>query len=275
MKRGERTRFFCERETFPPKTSPTQMNILDVQSNKRRDGRLFTQLRPIFMKTRVISHASGSAYMEVYHTKVICGVYGPRQLTTEYSDKAIVQCEFKYASFSMANMRRGFIQDREEKELAMTIAKTLSVAIQLEKFPKSVIDINILILEDDGDVLGAALTCASLALADAGIHTYDLIAACSVSRIEGVIVLDPCAEEESHQEGSLTVAYMPSLNRIIHMEQTGEMEMEKTFQAIDLCVDACAQIHKLMAQHLTMSLLKKKQKTNKTKKKIKERKRKI
>jgi ribonuclease PH len=62
----------------------------------------------------------------------------------------------------------------------------------------------------------------------------------------------------------LTVAYMPSLNRIIHMEQTGEMEMEKTFQAIDLCVDACAQIHKLMAQHLTMSLLKKKQKTNKS-----------
>jgi ribonuclease PH len=28
--------------------------------------------------------------------------------------------------------------------------------------------------------LSASLTCASLALADAGIHTYDLIAACSV-----------------------------------------------------------------------------------------------
>jgi hypothetical protein len=57
---------------------------------------------------------------------------------------------------------------------------------------------------------------------------------------------------------------MPSLNRIVHIEQVGEMEVEKTFQSIELCVDACKQIHKIMTKHLTMSLLKKKQKSNKT-----------
>lgn len=75
---------------------------------------------------------------------------------------------------------------------------------------------------------------------------------------------DPlCLEAKQHFLGSLTIAYMPSLNRIVHMEQVGEMEIEKTFQGIDLCVDACKQIHKIMIKHLTMSLLKKKQKNNK------------
>jgi hypothetical protein len=49
MKRGERTHFFCQRETFPPKIQPSskQNKILDTVNNKRHDGRLFNQLRPI------------------------------------------------------------------------------------------------------------------------------------------------------------------------------------------------------------------------------------
>jgi hypothetical protein len=41
---------------------------------------------------------------------VVAFRYGPRQLTTEYSDKGIVQCEFKYSSFSTPYARRGFFQ---------------------------------------------------------------------------------------------------------------------------------------------------------------------
>lgn len=49
----------------------------------------------------------------------------------------------------------------------------------VEKFPKSVIEINILVLEADGGVLSAAITAGSLALADAGILCYDLVACSS------------------------------------------------------------------------------------------------
>lgn len=49
----------------------------------------------------------------------------------------------------------------------------------VEKFPKSVIEINVLILEADGGALSAAITAGSLALADAGILCYDVVASCS------------------------------------------------------------------------------------------------
>ena len=50
-------------------------------------------------------------------------------------------------------------------------------------YPKSQIDIHVIVLEDAGSVLASALTCAGLALADASIHMFDtLIGASLVSR---------------------------------------------------------------------------------------------
>jgi exosome complex component MTR3 len=46
-------------------------------------------------------------------------------------------------------------------------------------YPKSQIDVHVIVLEDAGSVLAAALTCAGLALADASIHMFDVIVGAS------------------------------------------------------------------------------------------------
>jgi exosome complex component MTR3 len=46
-------------------------------------------------------------------------------------------------------------------------------------YPKSQIDVHVIVLEDSGSVLAAALTCAGLALADASIHMFDVIVGAS------------------------------------------------------------------------------------------------
>jgi len=55
------------------------------------------------------------------------------------------------------------------------MSEALSVAIRLEKYPKSSIDIFVIVLQDDGGAFAAAINCASLALADAGIEMFDLV----------------------------------------------------------------------------------------------------
>eukprot|EP01027_Heterolobosea_sp_BB2_P014874 GEZU01021335.1.p1 GENE.GEZU01021335.1~~GEZU01021335.1.p1 ORF type:complete len:109 (+),score=2.52 GEZU01021335.1:3-329(+) len=57
------------------------------------------------MKTGVISAARGSAYLELNKTKIICGVYGPRQIAGEFSDKGRLNCDFKMTSFSADHRR--------------------------------------------------------------------------------------------------------------------------------------------------------------------------
>ena len=64
-------------------------------------------------------------------------------------------------------------------ETSTLIAQALELSIPLEKYPKAAIDVHIFVLESSGGVVGTATTCASLALADAGVELFDLVAACS------------------------------------------------------------------------------------------------
>ena len=61
------------------------------------------------------------------------------------------------------------------------MSEALAPSIRLDLLPKSNIDVYISVLENDGTAscLAAAITCASVAVADAGIEMLDLVAACS------------------------------------------------------------------------------------------------
>lgn len=58
----------------------------------------------------------------------------------------------------------------------------LTPAVLLEALPKSVVDVFVNVIESDGTAssLACAVTCASLALASAGIEMQDLVAGCSL-----------------------------------------------------------------------------------------------
>jgi exosome complex component MTR3 len=109
--------------------------------------------------------------------------YGPRQTSgSEFSEKGKLQCEFKFATFSCKDERRKYQQDKEERDYSLLMVQALEVSVIVEKFPKSVIDVYVTVIESDGSALSAAITCASMALADAGIEMYDLVVSCSVVR---------------------------------------------------------------------------------------------
>ena len=52
--------------------------------------------------------------------------------------------------------------------------------MQTHTFPKANVDVYCLVMESGGSDTAVAITAASLALADAGIEMYDLVAACKV-----------------------------------------------------------------------------------------------
>jgi len=222
-----------------------------TEGGLRRDGRGINQFRNIFLKTGVLNQASGSAYIEINQTKVLCAVHGPHQSTKlQFNEEGRLNCEFKYASFSCADTRRKFAQERDEKEFSRQMLQALENSVRLELYPKSLIDIYAFVLESGGATLAAALTAASLALADAGIEMFDLVSACAAAKVDGAIVLDPDEVEEKYQSGGLTVALMPSLNEITQLYQSGELEYEKAIEAQQLCLDGCAKLYSLMTHCL-------------------------
>lgn len=68
----------------------------DIISHSRQDGRSNDEHRLIFLKTGVISQARGSAYVEQGKTKVMCGVYGPREIPrrSDFSMNGVLSCRY-------------------------------------------------------------------------------------------------------------------------------------------------------------------------------------
>ena len=89
----------------------------------------------LVLKTGVVSQAKGSAYVELNNTKVICSVYGPREVQkkSDFSLNGQLFCEFKFAPFS-CKKKRGHQQDNEELELSCILRESLAPAVCLVYF---------------------------------------------------------------------------------------------------------------------------------------------
>eukprot|EP00041_Stephanoeca_diplocostata_P000460 m.14865 g.14865 ORF g.14865 m.14865 type:complete len:270 (-) comp10548_c0_seq1:199-1008(-) len=213
--------------------------------------------RKTFAKTNVVGRAKGSAYLERGNTKVIVSCFGPRDLlrTREYFAEGKLDCEFKFAPFASRRQRRGHMQDEEEKELSSVLSQTLSAAVRLDQYPKSLIDLSILVLEDDGSAFAAAVTCAAIALADAGIEMLDMVCACTVCRVApksalaathgvGSILVDPTEDDVGPTDAVLTVSYMPAFDEICGLVQTGAIVSgEDQEKALRVCIEGCTKAH--------------------------------
>ncbi|KAI9140850.1 ribosomal protein S5 domain 2-type protein, partial [Paraphysoderma sedebokerense] len=218
-------------------STETQSEILDL-SGHRDDGRTVENVRPVFLKTGVVPQANGSAYIEQGNTKIICAVYGPRSTRRNVdAEKGRLYCEFKFATFS-GGKRRGFQKDQLEKDFSIQLTSALIPSLRLESIPKSSIDIYVTVLETDGNMssLASSITVASIALADAGIEMYDLVAGCCAGFLSSTVLMDPTFQEEQNQQGSMLISYMPSLNEITHLIQNGLVDSDALIQVYLLII---------------------------------------
>lgn len=234
------------------------------ENDRRRDGRRDSDVRPIFFKVGVVTQAKGSAYIEMEQTKVICSVYGPREIPRkqDFTINGVLFCDLKFSSFS-CKTRRPPQPDAQDKELSLVLQQALEPVVCLHKFPKARVDVFCLILEDAGSALAAAITCAGAALADAGIEMYDLVIGCSGKQIGHNFFLDPSIEEEQQQPssnepsiGNVTIGVMPCKQQITAILQSGLLEHHTLVKDINTLMDGCHRIYPIIKHHLVQSVKK-------------------
>ena len=83
-----------------------------------------------------------------------------------------------------------------------------------------------------------------LALADAGLLLFDMVAACSCAMLGQVVVLDACNDELlGDVTGRTLVAQMPALNHVTLLRQSGTVSFEVMTEAMQLALSGCSQLH--------------------------------
>ncbi|RPA96838.1 hypothetical protein L873DRAFT_1810941 [Choiromyces venosus 120613-1] len=186
--------------------------FLTSSTRKAITKRSPTTLRKIFLKTSLTPPATGSAFLELPTPqnsttptlKLTASVYGPRPLppSTTFSPNARLTAELKFSPFSTPGRRRGYVRDGVERDLSAQLSIALAKSVDVGKYPKSGIDVFVSVLDCEGglgdldsdagkgrdsgkgggvevglmSVLAGAISCASAAIADAGIECFDLVA---------------------------------------------------------------------------------------------------
>jgi len=240
----------------PKRKSDNMGGKCDIQliddNGIRIDGRKIHELRPITIEAGVLNRADGSAYLEWGDNKVMAAVYGPREVHPRHrqkADRCIVQYYYSMAPFSVGDRKRPG-PDRRSTEISKISAEALENVIFLDQFPRATIDVYVTVLQASAGTRCAALTAASVAVADAGIPMKDLVVSCASGKVEGKVVLDLVQAEDNFGESDVPIGYVPKTGEIVLMQMDGDMTYEEMEEAMELSINACKEIYEIQRDAL-------------------------
>lgn len=230
------------------KKSDTELIIGGI----RNDKRLPDQTREIKMKVGNIVSANGSAEVSFGDTTALASVHGPRPLFPKHlqeSQTGILRVRYNMAPFSVDD-RKSPGPDRRSVEISKVIRRALEPAVFLDDYPKVTVDGFVEIIQADGSTRVTGINALSLALASAGIPMMDLVAACSVGKINGTLVVDLNGEEDNNSEADVAVAMVPSRNLITLLQMDGMLTKEELMQVLDMARNSCKKIYEMQRETL-------------------------
>jgi exosome complex component RRP41 len=218
----------------------------------RPSGRAQDELRNIVIESGVIPNADGSAYIEMGRNRVIAAVYGPREMyprRLSKPDSAVLKARYHMAPFSV-NPRRSPAPSRRDTEIGMVVRGALEPAIFLERYPRSMINVFVEILQADGGTRCASINAAAVALVDAGIPMKALVSSCAVGKWDGKVVLDLDDEEDKMGQADVPVAYMHEMDEITLLQMDGILSIKEADECVDLAIEGCKKIYEIQKEAL-------------------------
>jgi exosome complex component RRP41 len=226
---------------------------------KRPDGRKIDELRPVSAKVGIVPNADGSAMFSTGDTIAIAAVYGPRQMHPQHKqnpEKGVLRCTYNMNSFSVTDrIRPG--PSRRSMEISKITEWALAPAVMLDKFPSTVVDVHINIIQADAGTRCAGINAASLALAHAGIPMKNLITSVSVGKLDKNLVVDLNKDEEDFEEGEGATDIPISMTgdkKLTHIQLDGKIDKKQLKEAVKLAEKACEGILEVQKKALKESV---------------------
>ncbi len=230
-----------------------EKKIQYVKNGKRLDGRKVDELRPIKIEAGVLSRAQGSAYVEWGQNKALAAVFGPHEALPQHIQnpkKALVNFVYRMAAFSVPD-RKNPRPGRRDIEISKVCSEALEKAILVEKFPNTMIDVFVQILDSNAGTRITGLAAASVALADAGIPMKDMVSGVAVGKAGGEILTDLTKDEEDAPDAvDMPIAILPNTEEIVLLQMDGLLTTDEWKKAKELGIQGCKKVYELQKEAL-------------------------
>ncbi|MBU0456902.1 MAG: exosome complex exonuclease Rrp41 [Nanoarchaeota archaeon] len=222
---------------------------------KRLDGREIEELRPMEAKAGVIKNAKGSASFKIGKTWAIAAVYGPREIFPRFladPTKGILRCHYTMMPFSGSGERIRPGKSRRAQEISMVMENALEPVVDLSAFPNSVVDVFVELPQTDAGTRCAAISAASIALADAGIPMKDMVSSVAMGQVDGTVIADLNYGEESYPAivSDIPVAMLHNSKEISLLQMDGEITKDDLIKAMELAKVATEKVYELQKKAL-------------------------
>ncbi|EFQ99757.1 exosome complex exonuclease RRP41 [Nannizzia gypsea CBS 118893] len=144
----------------------------------RLDGRRWNELRLLQAQISTNPASSGSSYLSMGNTAVLCTVHGPaegKRSETAGAAGAVINVVVNLAGFANVDRKKksatgsGGGDRQATTELANLLRDAFQPHIHAHLYPRSTISIHVSVLSSDGSLFAACLNACTLALVDAGI----------------------------------------------------------------------------------------------------------
>lgn len=215
----------------------------------RVDGRRWNELRRFECKINTHPNSSdGSSYVEQGNTKVMCMVQGPMEppLRSQVNQtQATIDINLNIASFSTLQRKKRSKNEKRILELKTTLERTFEQSIMSNLYPKTVIEISVQVLAQDGGLFSAMTNAITLALIDAGIAMYDYVSAVSVGIHDQTPLLDLNNLEENDMS-CLTIGVVGKSEKLAMLLLEDKMPLDKLESVLGIAIAGGHRIRELM-----------------------------
>ncbi|KAH9814101.1 ribosomal protein S5 domain 2-type protein [Melampsora americana] len=232
------------------------MSRIEILSSAglRQDNRRPYELRQIDFKILTSSPNSLDGSSSVSHglTKVTSSISGPKESTNTHhktsstiksnsnSNLGSIQVYVNMSPFSTSDRKKSSKMDKRLMDLSYSIQNTFESVIMLNLYPRSVIEIFIEVLQEDGGLLQAAINATSLSLIASGISIKDYIIAISIGSLTypNLPLLDITNLEQTDLP-FLTIATLPRSSKICLIQLENKLNIDEFEKLCKIGIQAC------------------------------------
>jgi ribonuclease PH len=205
---------------------------------QRIDGRQRDEIRHVNVTRPFIKHADGSVLLEMGDTKIICTASIEEKVPPFLRDKGQGWITAEYAMLPRATHERTPREASRGKQSGRTleiqrlVGRALRAVTDMSVMGERTILIDCDVIQADGGTRTASITGAFIALVDAFVKLQDqkllkkipltdYLAAVSVGKVGGELLVDLCYEEDSMAEVDMNLV-MTGQGRLVEVQGTAE-----------------------------------------------------
>ena len=129
----------------------------------------------------------------------------------------------------------------------------LNPSVMLKKYPGSVVDVHVNIIQADAGTRCAGINAAAMALAHAGIPMKNMVSSVSIGKLDKTLVVDVNKDEEDQEEGEGATDIpisMTDKGELTHIQLDGNITKDQLKEGIKMAEKACKEIYEIQKQAL-------------------------